>query len=86
MASSPDILLSDDVLKCRESFHPKLTCTQFEKCVDSALKEEFPDYRKARGSRCGCVLKVAWLCWLGFLAFCLVAVGFKPVAFYVHKV
>lgn len=82
---SPRILLSDDLKSYKESLLPELSHEQFQKCVDIVLKEEFPHHNR-KSLNCCCVLKVMWLCWLFFLAFCLVAAGFKPVAFFMHKV
>ena len=77
----------DDLLQGDTGMSPD----QFGKCVSKALKDEHDKFRhrhqhRDKRSTCKCFFKTLWICLLVFLAFCLIAVGYKPVAFQVHKV
>lgn len=89
--------LSCDLRKCREELlfpHEGATAStddQFFTGVSTALMEELGEKyhtSKATRGRCKCssFFKILWICLMLLLAFGLIAAGFKPVAFLVHKV
>ena len=84
---------SDDLCQCKDG--AKFVQQEFAECVSRALQMEklqSVSHRIRRSKakrvegRCCKVFKVLWILLLCFLAFCLLAAGFKPVAFHVHKV
>lgn len=91
--------LSCSIQNCRDELSSGRVCSsgkvseeQFERCVSKALKDELLctkpriESKPNRKHRCTRLLKILWIGFLFFLGFCLFAAGFKPVAFYVHKV
>ena len=59
---------------------------EFVHCVFMAMDVQYRASKPKGMSKCSKVLKTMWLCWLIFLAFCLLAAGYQPVSFHVHKV
>lgn len=90
---SPSDHFFEDLNRCRSE--SEFLQDQFTECVLKALrKEKVQDVNqhtsvtnaKPVETKCFKGFKVLWILLLCFLAFCLIAAGFKPVAFHLHKV
>lgn len=76
--------LSETVRNCKKDYESRLSNEEFLSCVTNAVN--FTSDTSISNSRCSCFFKVIWLCFITLLAFGLLASGFKPIAFLIHKV
>ena len=82
--------LTQDISCCKEECLSQFRSDEelYLQCSIDALRNEkllvsAPTKKSSCSSR---VLKILWIIFLFLLGFSLVAVGFKPVAFHIHKV
>lgn len=81
--------LTDDIICCKDEYLSQFRSDEelFSQCVTEALKNEKLTAAPTKRSNCSSkVFKFLWIFILFLLGFCLVAVGFKPVTFLIHKV